>query len=107
MEVTLPHRHSQQQGGQQGVHLNISVPERKLSFTQVACLSHIVMSWSCYDNILSQVGEVRASVMDTVMDHMMDLDTLDTGEEADNGDDMDEMNMPNPGKPGVLNIYFI
>ena len=53
---------------------------------------------SCYDNILSQVGEVRASVMDTVMDHMMDLDTLDTGEEADNGDDMDEMNMPNPGK---------
>ena len=56
------------------------------------------MSWSCY--ILSQVGEVRASVMDTVMDHMMDLDTLDTGEEADNGDDMDEMNMPNPGKWG-------
>ena len=55
---------------------------------------------SCYDNILSQVGEVRASVMDTVMDHMMDLDTLDTGEEADNGDDMDEMNMPNPGKWG-------
>ena len=52
-----------------------------------------VMSWS-------QVGEVRASVMDTVMDHMMDLDTLDTGEEADNGDDMDEMNMPNPGKRG-------
>ena len=54
-----------------------------------------VMTISCY-----QVGEVRASVMDTVMDHMMDLDTLDPGEEADNGDDMDEMNMPNPGKPG-------
>ena len=41
---------------------------------------------------------MRASVMDTVMDHMMDLDTLDPGEEADNGDDMDEMNMPNPGR---------
>ena len=52
-----------------------------------------VMTKSCH-----QVGEVRASVMDTVMDHMMDLDTLDPGEEADNGDDMDEMNMPNPGR---------
>ena len=61
---------------------------------------HKCHGMSCYDNIMSQVGEVRASVMDTVMDHMMDLDTLDTGEEADNGDDMDEMNMPNPGKWG-------
>ena len=66
----------------------------------MSCSVINIMSWSCYDNILSQVGEVRASVMDTVMDHMMDLDTLDTGEEADNGDDMDEMNMPNPGKWG-------
>ena len=64
------------------------------------------MSWyiischvmSCHIIYCHQVGEVRASVMDTVMDHMMDLDTLDPGEEADNGDDMDEMNMPNPGR---------
>jgi len=60
---------------QNGVHLNVSVPERKLSFTQQVPIDELNQSQT-------------ATILDTV---------LDVQSNSGDGDEMNEMDMPNPG----------
>jgi len=71
-----------------GVHLNISVPERKLSFTQVIPINDRKFSNSS----------------STLLEAFLDVQTNSQEEEVD---DLDEMNMPNPGNEMILGLLLI
>ena len=61
-----------------GVHLNVSVPERKLSFTQVVTTAEEKSNVMTPSRIISVLG-------------------VEEDEEEFQGDDMNEMEGPNPG----------
>ena len=77
-----------------GVHLNISVQERKLSFTQlVPGLETRQESWLLDLEVSSEFRTILNRKSD-----VQDNARRDEEEENGGGDDMDEMTMPNPGK---------
>ena len=70
--------HETQSVKENGVHLNISVPERKLSFTQVIPMNERKSSNS------------SSTLLETFLDVQSNSEEVEV-------DDLDEMNMPNPG----------
>ena len=78
-----------------GVHLNISVQERKLSFTQlVPGLETRQESWLLDLEVSSELSQNKIKQKYILQDNAR----RDEEEENGGGDDMDEMTMPNPGK---------
>ena len=75
MEINI---HETQSVKENGVHLNISVPERKLSFTQVIPMNERKSSNS------------SSTLLETFLDVQSNSEEVEV-------DDLDEMNMPNPG----------
>ena len=79
-----------------GVHLNISVQERKLSFTQlVPGLETRHESWLLDLEVSSEIRQNKIKQKKSIL---KDNARRDEEEENGGGDDMDEMTMPNPGK---------
>ena len=70
-----------------GVHLNVSVPERKLSFTQVVTTAEEKSNVMTPSRIISVLG-------------------VEEEEEEYQGDDMNEMEGPNPGTEITIFFYF-
>ena len=79
MEINILQSPTSEAGGETGgVHLNVSVPERKLSFTQVVNPAREKSSVMTPSQIISVLG-------------------VEEEEEEFQGDDMNEMEGPNPG----------
>ena len=84
MEINILQSPTSEAGGETGgVHLNVSVPERKLSFTQVVNPAREKSSVMTPSQIISVLG-------------------VEEEEEEFQGDDMNEMEGPNPGSRKVL-----